>query len=302
MSASPESDGRGVGLLLAVMSAVGFSFKAVLVKLAYPYGVDAVTLLALRMGFALPFFLVLGCTDSRRRPARWTSRDVGQLLALGFFGYYLASILDFAGLQHISASLERIVLFSYPALVVLLSSIVLRKPIRARILVALLLCTAGILLAMSHDLRTFGEANEVTRGVLLVLGASLSYAIYLMGNGEIVVRLGSARVTSTATSVAAVCCLVQFGVTHPLSALALPWQVYALSLAMALFCTVLPAWWVSEAIRRLGASHVSMIGTLGPVITIGLGWAILGDPLGVTQIGGAALVVAGVVTVARDRR
>lgn len=297
-----EWDAQGVGVLLAVLGAVGFSFKAILVKLAYPYGVDAVTLLALRMGFALPFFLAMGWRDARRRPAPWARRDVALLLGLGFFGYYLASLLDFEGLQHISASLERIVLFSYPTLVVVLSALFLGKPITGRAIGALVLCTAGITLAMSHDLATIGAAKKVTTGVLLVLGSSLSYAVYLMGNGEIVGRLGASRVTSTATGVAAVCCLIQFALTHPLSALALPWPVFALAFAMAVFSTVLPVWWVSEAIRRLGAGRVSLIGTLGPVITIGLGWLILGDPLGVRQIGGAALVVAGVVLVARERR
>lgn len=282
-----------------MLSAVGFSFKAVLVKLAYPYGVDAVTLLALRMGLSLPFFVALGLADAHRRAVPVDRRDGLRLLALGFFGYYLASLLDFQGLQYISASLERIVLFSYPTLVVVLSAVFLGKPITRAAGAALVLCTSGIALALAHDVRVLGPTSDVARGVALVLGSSLSYALYLIAHGEIVGRLGAARVSAAATSVAAVCVLGQFALTRPLSALDLPWPVWALSAAMALVSTVLPVWGTSEAIRRVGAGPVSLIGTLGPVITIALGAVLLGDPIGAEQIAGAVLVVGGVALVAR---
>lgn len=292
---------NGVGLLFAVLGAIGFSFKAILVKLAYRYGVDAETLLALRMGLSLPFFVVMGVVADRHATSRLTARDWLWMAALGFSGYYLASYLDFLGLRYITAALERLILFLYPTVVILLSAIFLGKPIDRRTVTALALCYAGIGLAVGHDLSVTGEAGQVLVGSALVFASALSYALYLMGNGQVVGRLGATRVTAFATMVACVLSIAQFVVLRPLSALVLPWQVYALGLAMALFSTVAPVWLVSEAIRRLGAGPVSLTGTLGPVVTIFLGWLLLDESIGGGQIAGAALVIGGVLVMARRR-
>ncbi|WP_332675638.1 DMT family transporter [Aromatoleum sp.] len=292
---------NGVGLLFAVLGAIGFSFKAILVKLAYRYGVDAETLLALRMGLSLPFFVVMGVVADRRAKSRLTASDWLWMAALGFSGYYLASYLDFLGLRYITAALERLILFLYPTVVILLSAIFLGKPIDRRTVAALALCYAGIGLAVGHDLRVTREAGQVLVGSALVFASALSYALYLMGNGQVVGRLGATRVTAFATMVACVLSIAQFVVLRPLSALVLPWQVYALGFAMALFSTVAPVWLVSEAIRRLGAGPVSLTGTLGPVVTIFLGWLLLDESIGASQIAGAALVIGGVLVMARRR-
>ena len=287
------------GLLLAVVGAIGFSFKAILVKLAYRHGVDAETLLALRMCFSLPFFLLMGWHGSRRAEVPLVRRDWIGLMGLGFSGYYLASYLDFLGLQYISAALERLILFAYPTLVVLFSAFFLGKPVTRRAAGAIALCYAGIALAVAHDLDLAGTARDVWIGGALVFGSAVSYAVYLMGNGQAVGRLGAARVTAWASTIACVLCLAHFAATRPLALLVQPAPVMALAAAMALFSTVLPVWMVSEAIRRLGAGPVSLIGTLGPVVTLFLGWLILAEPIGVYQNVGGALVVAGVVLVGR---
>lgn len=308
MAVAGAPAGSGVGLLYALFGAVGFSFKAILVKLAYQYQVDAETLLALRMGIALPFFLVLGVVAGRRAAARQgdaarlSGRDWLWMAVLGFLGYYLASYLDFLGLAYISAALERLILFVYPTLVIVLSALFLGKPITRRAFFALALCYLGVALAVGHDLHIAGEAGDVLLGSALVFGSALAYALYLMGNGEVVGRLGSMRVTALATSFACLFCLAQFVWLRPLSALVLPWQVWSLGLAMALLSTVAPVWMVSEAIRRLGAGPVSLVGTLGPVITIFLGWLILDEALGLSQLGGAALVIVGVLVMSRRAR
>lgn len=289
----------GLGLAFALVGAVGFSFKAILVKLAYQHGVDAETLLALRMAFSLPFFLVMAAVAGRRATRRLAGRDWLWMAGLGFLGYYLASYLDFLGLQYISAALERLILFLYPTLVIVLSALFLGKPITRRALAALALCYLGIAFALGHDLKIAGEAGAVLLGSALVFGSALAYALYLMGNGEVVGRLGSMRVTAVATSFACVFCIAQFLLLRPPGALIQPWQVYGLSLAMAVFSTVAPVWLVSEAIRRLGAGPVSLTGTLGPVITIFLGWLMLDEVIGVSQIAGAALVIVGVLVMAR---
>ena len=287
------------GLLCAVLTAVGFSFKAILVKLTYRYGVDAETLLALRMAFSLPFFIAMGWMSAHRATRRLTPHDGAWLFGLGLLGYYLASYLDFLGLHYISAALERLILFVYPTLVVLLSALWLGQPLTRRALGALALCYAGIALAVAHDLRLTGTAQDLALGGSLVFGSALSYALYLLGSGRILGRLGAVRVTAFASLIACGLGIGQFLLLRPLAALAQPWPVYGLALAMALFSTVLPVWAVSEAIRRIGAGPVALTGSLGPIVTLLLAWLLLDEALGMAQLTGAALVITGVMVIAR---
>lgn len=283
---------HSIGLLFAILGALGFSFKAIFIKAAYVYGVDAETLLALRMGYALPFFIVMGILANHRGPVSFSGRDRVMLLALGLSGYYAASYLDFLGLQYISAALERLILFLYPTMVLLLSAIFLKKPITRRMLPPLAICYIGIAIAVGHDLQVGGR--NVALGGALVFASALSYAIYLMLNGEVVQRLGPSRVTAWATGAACIVCVAQFFVMRPVSNLVQPWQVHALSFAMAIFSTVLPIWFVAEAVHRIGAGSTSMVATLGPVLTILLASVFLGEPLTAYQVVGAALVIFGV--------
>lgn len=288
-----------LGLLCAVLAAVGFSGKAILVKLAYRHGVDAETLLALRMVFSLPFFIAMGWMSTRRASSRLTLRDWAWLGGLGLFGYYLASYLDFLGLRYISAALERLILFIYPSLVVLLSALLFGQRISRRWWGALMLCYVGIALAVAHDLRLAGSVRDLVLGCGLVFGSALSYALYLLGNGRVVGRLGTMRVTAVASGVACVLAIGQFLLLRPVAALIQPGPVYALALAMALFSTVLPVWLVSEAIRRIGAGPVALTGSLGPVVTLLLAWLLLNETLGGAQLAGAALVIIGVTVMVR---
>ncbi|MFA9440418.1 DMT family transporter [Uliginosibacterium sp. sgz301328] len=289
-----------LGITFASLGALGFSFKAVFIKAAYVYGVDAETLLALRMGYSLPFFIVMGVVAARSQPMTLARKDWGMLALLGVLGYYLASYLDFLGLQYISAALERLILFLYPTFVLLLSAVFLKKPITRSAIMPLALCYGGITIAVVGDGRSAsGGGQGALLGSALVVASSLAYAIYLMLSGQIVRRLGSLRVTAYATMVACALSLIQFVLIRPLSSLAQPWQVHALSVCMAIFSTVLPIWLVAEAIRRLGAGPASMVGSLGPVFTIILAAVILGEHIGPWQIAGAALVIVGVSRVSR---
>lgn len=291
--ARPES----IGLVCAVLGAVGFSFKAVLVKAAYRYGVDAETLLALRMLYTLPLFLVLGVTAGRTATVPIRGADWRALVMLGVLGYYAASYLDFLGLKHVSAALERVILFIYPTIVVLFTAWSERRSPGRDTWMALALCYAGVALAVTHELR--GPGGEVLLGGALVFASAVSYAVYLLRAGPLLARLGSTRVAAWATVVACVLAVAQFVALRPLGSLAAqPWQVHALSAAMAVFSTVLPIWLVSEAIRRLGAGPTAIIGSLGPVITMALAWLVLGESLGALQLLGAALVIFGVRLVA----
>ncbi|MCC6301819.1 MAG: DMT family transporter [Gammaproteobacteria bacterium] len=293
-----------LGLLLAALAAIGFSGKAILVKLAYVDAVDPVTLLALRMLFSLPFFVAAACwrrSGADTRPL--AVRDYGIVLILGLVGYYLSSLLDFMGLQYISAGLERLILFLYPTLVVLLSAAFLRRPVGPREGIALLLSYGGIALVFLHDLAQPGGGDGLALGAALVFASTLTYAAYLVGVGAVVARLGAIRLTAYAMLVASAAILLQFALTHPWSALAtLPGRVYALALAMALFSTVLPVFMLSASIRLIGAGHTALIGSIGPVSTILLAWLFLGEAVSVRQILGAALVLAGVLVISLWRR
>jgi drug/metabolite transporter (DMT)-like permease len=291
-----------IGPLCAVIGVLGFSFKAILIKLAYAATpVDSLSLLALRMLYAAPFFVIMAYVSGRRaRPL--TPADWRALAVLGFLGYYLASLLDFEGLQYIGVSLERLVLFLNPTIVVVLSALLLKKPITRRAVAALVLSYAGIAIVMWHDLRVSGDARAVALGTGLVFASAVAYALYLVWSGEVIARLGSSRFIAWAMLASTAFVLLHFALMRPLSALAVPARVHQLTIAMAIFSTVLPTWLIAESIRRMGANKASLVGSLGPVFTIGLGAVILGDPIHALQLVGAALVLMGVllVTLKRD--
>ena len=290
-----------LGPLLAVLGVLGFSFKAILIKLAYAWSpVDAVSLLTLRMLYSAPFFVVIAWWAGRApRATRIAPRDWRLLIGLGFIGYYLASLLDFLGLQYISASLERLVLFLYPTIVVVLSALFLAQPVTRPAAAALALSYAGIALAVWHDVRITGDPSSIALGSALVFSSALGYAIYLVAAGGVIARLGSSRFIAWAMLASTAFIAVQFALTRPLSALRLPWPVHAITLAMAVFCTVLPTWMIAESIRRIGASTASLIGSLGPLFTIGFGALLLAEPVNLLQLMGVALVLTGVILVSR---
>jgi drug/metabolite transporter (DMT)-like permease len=282
-----------------VLGVLGFSFKGILIKLAYQaHPIDPLTLLTLRMLYSAPFFCVMAWWSSRRATTTPIGRaDALRLVWFGVVGYWLASLLDFSGLQYITASLERLVLYLYPTLVVLLSALLLRTPVTPRAVGALVLSYAGIALAVSHDLRITGDAGATIFGSALVFASAALYALYLVQSGSVIARLGSMRFTAWAMLASFVFVVVQFVVTRPVDALDVPAKIHAISLTMAVVSTVLPTWLIAESIRRLGANTASLIGALGPLFTIGLGAMILGEPVAELQMAGAALVLAGVLLV-----
>jgi drug/metabolite transporter (DMT)-like permease len=291
-----------VAPLLAVAGVLGFSFKAILIKLAYAWQPpDAVTLLALRVLYSAPLFVAMALWAGRQATARLTAADARSLAWLGFIGYYLASLLDFVGLQYITAALERLVLFLYPTIVVLLSAAIARTPITRGTIAALALSYAGILLVFAHDVDASGDPGAIVTGGALVFGGAFLYALYLVQAGAVIRRLGSMRFIAWAMLASTVFVLAQFALTRPLAALAVPAPIHALAAAMALFSTVLPTWLIAESVKRMGANASALVGSLGPLFTIGLGALILGEPLHWIQLAGAALVLTGVTLVTLKR-
>ncbi|MFO1328010.1 MAG: DMT family transporter [Rubrivivax sp.] len=288
----------GAGLALALAGAVLFSAKAVIVKLAYRHGVDAVTLIMYRMLFPLPLFIGLAWWAGRGKPAL-TAADWRAVLGLGFCGYYLASLLDFLGLQHISASLERLILYLNPTLVLLLAALVHGRRVTARQGLALAVSYAGVLLVFGHEARFTGPASWL--GAALVFGSALSYAVYLTASAQVVQRLGSLRLTGWATSVACLLCIGQFVLLRPLSTAVVPEPVFWLSLVNGIACTFCPVLMVMMAVERVGATLAAQAGMVGPLSTLALGALLLGEPLNAWIGAGTALVLAGVWLLARWR-
>ena len=294
--------GIGAGLLLAIFGAIAFSGKAIIVKLAYRYGVDAVTLIMLRMLFALPIFAVMAWWASRGKAAL-TRKDWLGVLWLGFTGYYLASFLDFAGLAYISASLERLILYLNPTLVMLLGLLLYKRRVTARQVVGMAISYSGVVLVFGHEMMLQGINDRAGSawGALLVVLSAVSYATYLVYSGELVKRLGSLRLVGLASTVACLCCLLQFVVLRPMSAALVAPEVVWLSLLNATLCTVVPVLMVMMAIERIGASMTAQSGMVGPMSTILMGVVILGEPFTIWIAGGSALVIVGIFVFSRAR-
>lgn len=292
-----------VGSAFIVLGAIAFSSKAILIKLAYAdaTGVDAITLMTLRMLMALPFFLTVALST---RAPKTASHGVGDWIALallGIMGYYLASLLDFKGLEHISAGLERLILFLYPTIVVLLTALLYRRPITKPQLLALLLSYAGILLVYGSA-STTAESPDMALGAALVSGSAVVYALYLTGSGHYIPRFGSRQFTAYTMTIACVVTIAHFLVSKPIAQLAVSTRVLGLALALALISTVAPAFLMNAGIRRIGADHASIVGTVGPVSTLVLAYVVLGETLGTAQIIGAGMVLGGVLLASVAKR
>ena len=285
---------------MAIGGAIAFSGKAIIVKLAYRYGVDAVTLIMLRMVLALPFFLVMAWWAGRGAPPL-TRRDWAGVAALGFSGYYLSSMLDFAGLQYISASLERLIMYLGPTLVLLLNWRVKGQPVSRAQWVAMAVSYAGALLVFGVELRV-APGGATAWGALLVFLSTFSYSLYLFYSGEYVQRLGALRLGGWATAVACILCILQFLMMRPLSAVQVAPQVLWLSVLNATACTAAPVLLVMMAIERIGPVLTAQVGILGPLATIVMGIVLLGEPFTPWLVAGTVLVVCGIYLFSRAGR
>jgi len=315
---------RGTGLLCALAGAVAFSGKAIVAKLMYRHGADAFAVVGLRMAMAFPLFLCMAWWSSRERQAGQSAqaplsrKQKWQILGLGFCGYYLASTLDFLGLQYISASLERAILYLNPSIVLLLSALLLGMRLKLMQLVAMALSYGGVLIVFLHDWDVAtvvsGAAHgqdpvaAVVTGSALVFLSALSYAVYLMGSGQLVQSLGSLRLVGWASCAACVMCVLQWGAVHAFTGgrlggvAQLPWQAWALSALNATACTVLPVWLVMRGVQLLGASLASQVGMVGPLSTIWMAAWWLGEPVTWRLVLGTAAVLVGIVMLSRMPR
>ena len=288
---------------MGMLGAIGFSGKAIIVKLAYRHGVDTVTLLMLRMLLALPFFMAMGWWTQHRRgtvPVRLIVREWLGVVWLGFCGYYLASFLDFAGLQYVSASLERLILYLYPTLVLLLGILLYGKRATRHQWIGMAVSYVGVVAVFAHEVRLTGA--DVGLGAALVFGSAVSYALYLSYSGELVRRLGALRLVGLASCVACVLCVGQFVLLRPMSVVAeLGAEVWWLSVLNASLCTVLPVVLVMLSIERIGSALASQAGMVGPMSTLVMAALVLDEPLSPWLLLGTALVMSGVFICSRGQ-
>ena len=284
------------GSLYAILAAAGFSMKAIFVKLAYAAGpVEAISILAMRMMIALPLFLWLVWLSQGSVDGRFSLRDGARVVVLALFGYYLSSLFDFYGLAYISAGLERLILFTYPTLVLILQMIVFRERPSRRTLLAMGVCYLGLGIALVHDIGSTEMSSQVIIGSLWVFASAVSYALYYLGTGVMVKRVGSMRLAGLAGSASSLMVLAHYAVSEPLaSVFAQPLEIWVYAALMAMISTVLPVYWMALAIQRIGTTQTAAVGNLGPVLTIFAAWALLGETISLYQMAGLALVMFGV--------
>lgn len=283
------------GFAFAIAGTLLFSLKSIFIKLAFLEGIDTTTLMFLRMSIACPIYLLVLAYAVRTRPAKAAQlnrQNVLVCMALGFFGYYLASYLDFESLHYISAQLERLVLFTYPIIVALLGWVFFREKITAKVFMAMLFSYLGIAFLFFNEAGSGN--NNILLGTSLVAGSAFFFSLYVVFSKALISLLGSLIFTSIAMSTAVIYIAVQFFITHSLSDLNVSSRVWLLSFLLAIFCTLIPSFLSAEAIHRIGATRMSITGSVGPVFTIMIAVIFLGEDFGWQHVIGLLLVLIGV--------
>ncbi|MGJ8744312.1 DMT family transporter [Polaribacter sp.] len=282
------------GIFLGVLGIVLFSSKAVMVKLAYNYKVDAITMLFLRMLFSFPFYVVIAYLyRNKNKEINITKKEYYWVVFFGLVGYYLASFFDFVGLTFIKASLERIILFVYPTIVILFNRLFFNKPITKTQAIAIFLSYLGIVIAFSDEIDISG--NEVYIGGFFILLSALTYASYLVGSGWLIPKFGVVKFTAYAMLVSCVSVFLHYSIVGETNLLHLPWQVYGLGFLIAVFATVIPSFLVSASIKIINSSNFAIVAGIGPISTIILAAIFLNEELTLLQFLGALLVIVGIV-------
>lgn len=288
-----------IGIIYAILGILLFSAKAVLVKLAYGYSIDHLTLLLFRMVFALPFYVVIAYKYKNSKSDTISTKDYLWLFLFGFLGYYLASLFDFIGLQYIKAGLERIILFIYPTIVVLLSWLFFKKKLSTQQSLAIFITYVGVLITFWDEIGL--EGTSVYKGAFLIFLSAITYASYLVGSGWLIPKFGVLRFTANAMIVSTFCVVVHFLIQGDYAIFSYPKEVYFISAVMAIFCTLIPSFLVSSAIEKLGANTFSIFGSLGPVSTIVLAFIFLEERISLLQVVGMLIVIGGVSIISKKK-
>lgn len=292
------------GILIGLAGAICFSTKAIFVKLAYrDTAIEPVALLALRMIFALPFFLVSAFVSSRKPDnIKFTNLQWLSVAALGLLGYYVSSLLDFIGLEYVSAGIERLILFVYPTLVLLFSAMIFRIRIGRYQWLAVGITYVGLTLALFGEIDIkLNFTDHFYLGVVSIFGCAVTYALYIVGSGRLIPMVGASKFNSYAMSFACIAVLLHYFVSGNASLFNFSTSVYGYTIAMALVSTVIPSYLISEGIKRIGSDNAAIVASVGPVSTILQAYLFLGEPILGLQIAGTVLILAGVFIISRKK-
>lgn len=287
------------GILIGVIGIVLFSSKAVMVKLAYQYNIDALSMLLLRMLFAFPFYIAIAYFYRSEKKETTQQKDYLWLVFFGFIGYYLASFFDFVGLTYIKASLERIILFVYPTIILLFNKWFLKKKITNIQKLAICITYLGIVITFGDEASVSG--NHIYLGGLFVLLSAITYASYLVGSGWLIPKFGVMRFTAYAMLVSCVCVFVHYGLFSKVNILNYPYQVYMYGIGIAVFATVIPSFLVSISIKLINSSNFAIIAGVGPISTIIFAFIFLNESLTLIQITGTIVVIFGILVISKSK-
>jgi len=292
------------GIFIALFGAVLFSTKAIFVKLAYrDTPVDALTLLALRMVFSVPFFMGAAAFSSNKTTnVKFTGWQWFYVAMIGCLGYYVSSFLDFIGLKFVSAGIERLILFIYPTITLMMSAIIFREKIKPLQWLALVVTYFGLAIAFFGEVDFNSPQNKnFLFGSVMVFICAFTYAGYIVGSGRLIPKVGASKFNSYAMSFACLGVLLHFFLFSEVSMAHLPTAVYTYSFLMAIFATVIPSYLVTAAINRIGSDNAAIVGSVGPVSTIILASIFLGEAITVWQLAGTTCILMGVMIIGRQK-
>ncbi|WP_442266604.1 DMT family transporter [Tenacibaculum sp. ZS6-P6] len=290
-----------LGFLIGILGIVLFSSKAVLVKLLYKHDVPMITALFLRMIFSFPFYVFILISSSKKNTnSKISSKNFIWILFFGFVGYYLASLFDFIGLTYIKASLERVILFVYPTIVLLFNFLFLKEKISKQQLVATIVTYIGITIAFGAEVSISG--SNVILGGFFVLLSAITYASYLVGSGWLIPKIGVVRFTSYVMLVSCICVFIHYGIISETSIFSYSSEVYVLGFLIAILATVIPSFLVSWSIKLISSSNFAILASLGPVSTIILAVFFLDEYLSLFQLLGTLVVIIGVLLISSNKK
>lgn len=289
------------GVIICLLGAVCFSTKAIFVKIAYrETPVDAVTLLALRMIFALPFFVLSAWwSSSRSDNIKFSWKQFLAVAAIGCIGYYISSLLDFLGLQYVTAGIERLILFVYPTVVLVISAVFFKSKVKPVQWLAVALSYVGLVIAFWGEVRFEENDPGFYTGSLMIFACAITYAVYIVGSGRLIPTIGAGKFNSYAMTFASIAVVIHFFVVSEQSLFNLSGDVYLYSFIMAIVSTVIPSYLVAEGIKRVGSNNAAVIGSIGPVSTIIQAYFFLQEPIHALQLLGTALVLVGILMISR---
>lgn len=296
MSEKEQQKSLYLGFVLAISGTLLFSLKSIFIKFLYQNGLNADSVLVLRMAFSLPIYstILVWLLYSRPRHPDFNSRTLRIVFSLGFLGYYLASLLDLMGLELITAQLERLSLFTYPFLVAVIGFFFFNEAITRRLIISLIITYSGLWIVMGQELKL--TDNNVLEGVGLVLASALSFSFYILLSKPFIKRLGSLLFTSIAMVASSI-----FGLIHGI--VVIDWTTLTINTSawlwlgmLVIFSTVIPSFMMTEAIHRIGPAQTGIVGMVGPIFTIALAVYLLNEPFTIAISLGILMVILGVMS------